>query len=121
MPSLPESFRREAIDAARAHLAGKLALLAYESKGTPWEREAADLLAREQKTLDVSTALGRTILFTGHQVDAPGRKEARFPQAKESVARTAIRHAVEHEAREGPALGIAGAASGGDILFHEVC
>jgi len=64
----------------------------------------------------------RTILFTGHQVDAPGRKEPRFPADKEPLARTAIRQAIEQQiVRYGTAVGISGAASGGDILFHEVC
>ncbi len=64
----------------------------------------------------------RTILFTGHQVDAPGRRDPRFPADKEASARAAIRAAVEREAAGvGGAVGIAGAASGGDILFHEVC
>jgi len=121
MHSLPESFRKEVASAARARLSGKLALLAGESKGTPWEGEAGDLIAREQAALAATVARGRTILFTGHQVDAPGRKTARFPAAKEAVARAAIHHAVQHEARDGSVLGVAGAASGGDILFHEVC
>jgi hypothetical protein len=64
----------------------------------------------------------RTILFTGHQIDAPGRKERRFPAEMEGAAREAIRAAVAREATgPGGAVGIAGAASGGDILFHEVC
>jgi hypothetical protein len=64
----------------------------------------------------------RTILFTGHQVDAPGRKEPRFPAEKEPLARAAIREVVMREmAGPGGAVGLAGAASGGDILFHEVC
>jgi hypothetical protein len=64
----------------------------------------------------------RTILFTGHQVDAPGRKEPRFPPEMEAVARAAIRDAVARDASApGGAVGLAGAASGGDILFHEVC
>lgn len=68
------------------------------------------------------TTRPRTILFTGHQVDAPGRTTPRFPQAKEPLARAAIREAVERElARSGSAVGIAGGASGGDLLFHEVC
>ena len=66
--------------------------------------------------------LPRTILFTGHQVDAPGRKEPRFPADKEPLARAAIRQAVERQIElYGRAVGISGAASGGDILFHEVC
>ena len=64
----------------------------------------------------------RVLLFTGHQIDAPGRTDPRFPAVKEEVARAAIRDAVERElARCGAAVGIAGGASGGDILFHEVC
>src|SRR5689334_19708872 len=65
----------------------------------------------------------RILLFTGHMIDAPGRKEPRFPPDREEVARRAIREAVEAEQRQpgGVAFGIAGGASGGDILFHEIC
>jgi tetratricopeptide repeat protein len=64
----------------------------------------------------------RTILFTGHQIDRPGRAEPRFPAEKEPMAREAIRAALEQvlSGHKG-AVGIAGCASGGDILFHEVC
>ncbi len=63
------------------------------------------------------------LLFTGHRIDAPGRERPRFPAAAEPAARRLIRDAVEREratGRERP-RGIAGAASGGDILFHEIC
>jgi hypothetical protein len=64
----------------------------------------------------------RTILFTGHQIDAPGRTEPRFPAGMEATARAAIRAAVQREQTGGGgAVGLAGGASGGDILFHEVC
>jgi hypothetical protein len=62
-----------------------------------------------------------TILFTAHQVDAPDRREPRFPVEKEPLARVAIREAVMRAAAESGAVGLAGAASGGDIIFHEVC
>lgn len=69
-----------------------------------------------------SAAPPHVILFTGHQVDAPGRARPRFPPEKEPLAKAAIRAAVEQElAAHGSAVGFAGAASGGDILFHEVC
>lgn len=63
------------------------------------------------------------ILFTGHRIDAPDRKIPRFPARAELAARTAIRAAVSALlASSGtPAAGIAGGASGGDLLFHEVC
>jgi hypothetical protein len=65
----------------------------------------------------------RVILFTGHRIDAPNRETARFPAAKEAQARDMILAALAQEkARgDGPLLGIAGGASGGDILFHEAC
>lgn len=69
----------------------------------------------------------RVVLFTGHMVDAankPKEKE-RFPRTSqaEAKAREMIRGAVEREleGNEGSFLGIAGAACGSDILFHEVC
>ncbi len=58
------------------------------------------------------------VVFTGHRVDAPTRETPRFPQSCVAAAREAIRKRV---AELKPDLGIAAAASGGDILFHEVC
>jgi hypothetical protein len=63
-------------------------------------------------------------LFTGHQIDSPGRKTPRFPPDREDVARREIKAKIEQEMRgltDAPKLGLAGAASGGDILFHEIC
>ena len=63
------------------------------------------------------------ILFTGHRVDAPGREKPRFPADKEATARKRIKELLAErlELLEGGPCGIAGGASGGDILFHEVC
>jgi tetratricopeptide (TPR) repeat protein len=65
----------------------------------------------------------RVLVFTGHMIDAPGREKPRFPADREAAARQKIREAVEAEmkAGDGVSFGIAGGASGGDILFHEVC
>jgi hypothetical protein len=56
-------------------------------------------------------------------IDAPDRPKPRFPAEKEAVAREAIRQAVarERELANDHLCGLAGGASGGDILFHEVC
>ncbi|HYG79478.1 MAG TPA: tetratricopeptide repeat-containing protein [Pyrinomonadaceae bacterium] len=64
----------------------------------------------------------RIIVFTGHRVDSDPALQ-RFPPDKEPEARKAIKEAVEKELERagGNAIGIAGGASGGDILFHEVC
>ncbi|HEY0763509.1 MAG TPA: tetratricopeptide repeat-containing protein [Pyrinomonadaceae bacterium] len=65
----------------------------------------------------------RVLIFTGHMIDAPGRAKPRFPADKEAIARQKIKEAVEAEMKigDGVAFGIAGGASGGDILFQEVC
>ena len=65
----------------------------------------------------------RVLIFTGHMIDAPGRAKPRFPADKEAIARQKIKEAVEAEMKigEGVAFGIAGGASGGDMLFQEVC
>ncbi len=65
----------------------------------------------------------RVLIFTGHMIDAPDRKQPRFPKETEDAARRAIKEAVEAEMKAGGGVsfGIAGGASGGDILFHEVC
>ena len=62
------------------------------------------------------------LLFTGHRLDAPGRATPRFPAAAEPLAEEMIAAAVAEvlESTEGPLAGLAGGASGGDILFHEV-
>lgn len=65
----------------------------------------------------------RVLLFAGHMIDEPGRANPRFPADKEGVAREKIKEAIvrEMETGAGVACGYAGAASGGDILFQEVC
>lgn len=63
------------------------------------------------------------LVFTGHRVDAPNRPKPRFPANQEATARAAIRKAVEDALTRssGETIAIAGAASGGDLLFLEVC
>ena len=64
----------------------------------------------------------RTILFAGHRLDTRDRAAPRFPAEMEARAGDAIRDAIAGVVRShGLARGIAGGASGGDILFHEAC
>ena len=64
----------------------------------------------------------KVLLFTGHRVDDPNRASPRFPPDKESLAREQILDAVKQEiGADRSAVAIAGGASGGDLLFHEVC
>lgn len=72
---------------------------------------------------DRSWAFAHALLFTGHMIDRADRKDARFPAWAESRARQAIHAAIAGlEWKEpGMTVGLAGGASGGDLLFHECC
>jgi hypothetical protein len=68
----------------------------------------------------------RVLVFAGHRVDTADRQVPRFPRTPEAEAEAkrmiAEAIAAEQEAAGAGAVeGIAGAASGGDIVFHETC
>ena len=73
-------------------------------------------------TLDSSK---RVLLFTGHMIDKEKRETPRFPNDDDKIAaaKRAIAEAVADEQKTsgGIAFGIAGCASGGDMLFHQAC
>src|SRR5215831_629085 len=80
----------------------------------------ADLQAKEPPPRD------RVVVATGHRADAPSRPPpGRFPNtpACTDKAKDWLREALQAEKAEtaGALSGIAGAASGVDLLFHEVC
>ena len=67
----------------------------------------------------------RLILFAGHRIDDSKRAQPRFPAAKAALAAKAIHDALQQLLASWPAgtrvRGLAGGASGGDLLFHEAC
>lgn len=84
---------------------------------------ARDIFTTTDEEQKSAEAPPRIILFTGHRIDAPDRPTPRFPAAKETEARAMILDAVRsiQSKTDERLLGISGGASGGDILFHEVC
>src|SRR5262245_27530751 len=62
-----------------------------------------------------------SLLFTGHMIDLPERKEPRFPPSLEEPARAAIAAEIERWRTRASLQGFASGARGGDILFHEEC
>src|SRR5262249_28320391 len=62
------------------------------------------------------------LLFCGYALDEEG-PPAHFPPDQEPRARAAIRQKVRELVGPDPgrALGLAGGACGGDLLFHDVC
>ena len=67
----------------------------------------------------------RVIIGTGHRIDAADRASPRFPNTPECIAKAKswLREKVEAEKAQtkGSISGMSGAASGTDLLFHEVC
>jgi hypothetical protein len=86
-------------------------------------QSALDTIAAVYPEQKLSETPPRVILFTGHRIDGPDRSTPRFPAAKEAEARAMILDAVTkiQAKADGKLFGISGGASGGDILFHEVC
>lgn len=107
----------QARDAARRQLA------LYQRLGILKENIQAGLDNIAPVALPEQEGAPQVILFTGHRLDAPDRPTPRFPAAKEAEARAMIREAVASiQAKSaGNLIGLSGGASGGDILFHEVC
>ncbi len=103
------------VGAVRAQLEMFLRLGIYEEAA----RAALDTLPEAQSGPNPPHVL----LFTGHRVDDPDRATPRFPPDKVDIARQEIRAAIDSAvAHHGNhVIGISGAASGGDILFHEEC
>ena len=65
----------------------------------------------------------RTVFFTGHMIDDPGRNPPRFPNSLTASVRAAIKSKLQQEQgrTDGTIVTVASGASGGDLLFHEVC
>jgi tetratricopeptide (TPR) repeat protein len=63
----------------------------------------------------------KVVLFSGHMVDSPGRKQPRFPAAAEPLAAQAIADTLAALGTDAQDLALSQAASGGDLLFLEAC
>jgi tetratricopeptide (TPR) repeat protein len=63
----------------------------------------------------------QVFLFSGHMIDAPGRKEVRFPPEKEPIAAKAINDKLDTLGGGPEDLALCGGACGGDLLFAEAC
>jgi len=63
----------------------------------------------------------QVLLFSGHLIDAPDRKEPRFPADKEAIASEKIVEALELLGASPDDLALTQGACGGDLLFTEAC
>ncbi len=114
----PERFPAESA-ARQIRIFLKLGILADNARAA-----LAALAAPEEEPLPSKAPQARVLVFSGHRIDAPGRATPRFPADREQDAVRLIEDAVAREqqlADGAPIEGIAGGASGGDMIFHEVC
>jgi hypothetical protein len=100
-------------------------LLMFRDLGVLVEN-ATPTLALIGGTSDEETVQFHPLVFSGHMIDAPGRPQPRFPLHQEDTAakriEKAIREIVEAaDQRREQVIGMAAAADGGDLLFHEAC
>lgn len=136
--AVPQDFVDEAAQAAGRKDVARLRLLASEAKGFGWEVEArrtvgrmlfdigALLTARRVEGPEAfavregatSAPAPHVVVFAGHMIDDKGRTPPRFPESCVAAARQEISRCL---AGLRPTVGMAASASGGDILFHEVC
>jgi hypothetical protein len=94
-----------------------------ESRSVPAASQQREV-SRSAKSHDEGNwEYAHALLFTGHMIDAADRQQPRFPARAEMRARRAIRKTIEGITwtRPGTTIGLAGGASGGDLLFHECC
>lgn len=63
----------------------------------------------------------QVFLFSGHMIDAPDRKDPRFPPDKEPIAAKAIADRLDALGAGAEDLAICSGACGGDLLFAEAC
>jgi hypothetical protein len=119
-----QAYKKALTDASdQARDSARRQLLLYQRLAILKENIQAGLESIAPVAVPIQEEPPRVILFTGHRIDAPERATPRFPAAKEAQARAMILAAVTaiKVKAEGKLLGISGGASGGDILFHEVC
>jgi hypothetical protein len=121
-----QAYKKALADASeQAREAVRRQMLLYQGLGILEAniKAALDNIAAGGSLGQAPEAPPHLILFTGHRIDAPGRAAPRFPAGKDLQARAMIFEAVakEKEKARGKLIGLSGGASGGDILFHEVC
>jgi hypothetical protein len=86
-------------------------------------RAALEVFEPSAEPMGMKSSPGCVLLFTGHMIDPTLASRPRFPSSIENQVQAAIRNAVKQavDRAEGSVIGIASGASGGDLLFHEVC
>jgi tetratricopeptide (TPR) repeat protein len=94
-------------------------LLGYKQETV--EPVVALLEGKLQKMPQPSASFTNIAICSGHMIDAPGRKPARFPESKAELVRVQIEKQLETWKIQTGDLAICGGACGADTLFAEEC
>jgi tetratricopeptide (TPR) repeat protein len=89
----------------------------------------AEVVAEIQKTLSEglrfvtkpAARFNKVVVFSGHMIDEPDRKEKRFPPEKEDMVRAALTKQLDAWGIGEGDVAMCGGARGGDILLAELC
>jgi tetratricopeptide (TPR) repeat protein len=84
-------------------------------------KAASDVLELELSRLTPPKVPHQVLLFSGHMIDKPDRKEPRFPPDKEMLAASAISAKLEQLEASSEDIALTSGACGGDLLFAEAC
>jgi tetratricopeptide (TPR) repeat protein len=86
-------------------------------------QQALEVFKPAAAEIPAPTPPRRTVFFTGHMIDEPGRNPPRFPNSLTASVRAAIKSKLQQEQgrTDGAIVTVASGACGGDLLFHEVC
>jgi hypothetical protein len=106
-----------ALDSVRSQL------LLWQQLGFRPDHVAAGIAVfdRALKKLQPPWQPRKVFLFSGHMVDAPGRKEPRFPPDKVDIAAARIAEALDALGAGPEDAALTQGAAGGDLLFAEAC
>jgi tetratricopeptide (TPR) repeat protein len=84
-------------------------------------KAAMEVLELELSRLTPPKVPRQVLLFSGHMIDKPDRKEPRFPPSKETLAADAISATLQRLEAGSDDIGLCSGACGGDLLFAEAC
>jgi hypothetical protein len=85
----------------------------------PWHLALVTNAVHYWGMVSIATVPRFTLLFSGHMIDAPGRKTPRFPPSMEAWVHKAIAQRLEAIGAASSDLGVCSAACGGDLIFAQ--
>lgn len=101
---------------ARSHLCGRIGQIKSARLNAKMLIQLLETPEEESKQILEAIRKPRIVVFAGHRIDRPGRPSPRFPESVSGKVKSRVKkRLIELK----PDIGIASAADGADIIFHE--